>query len=78
MIKPLMSRYGYSFERESILEWIGTGIATCPLTRQPLGLRDLVPNKALEEKIAMWISSNALPKPKLKSPKYDIIARFST
>jgi hypothetical protein len=76
MVKPLMSRYGRNFERESILEWIGMGIGTCPLTRQPLGLRDLLPNKALENKIAMWIWSNALPKPKLQRRKNNIIAIF--
>lgn len=76
MVKPLMSKYGHNFERESILEWIGSGNGTCPLTRQPLRLRDLLPNKALENEIAMWIWANALPKPKLQRRKNDIVAIF--
>jgi U-box domain len=62
MIKPLMSKYGHHYERDAILEWIGSS-GTCPLTRRSLGLRDLLPNKALEDKIAMWIWENALPRP---------------
>jgi len=48
-----MTRFGHSFERKAILEWIQDK-GTCPLTRRPLRLSDLVPNRALEGRIQAW------------------------
>jgi len=51
---PLMSRKGLSFEREAITEWLDRGNATCPLTREPLGYRGLVPNAKLRLEVEDW------------------------
>lgn len=62
MISPIMSIYGHNYEKDAILKWVGYN-GRCPLTRQEIRLRDLIPNRILEKKIAMWIYENSLPKP---------------
>jgi U-box domain len=49
-----MVQSGRSFERSAILQWLGRGNLTCPLTRQPMHLSDLVSNHALQIKIQKW------------------------
>lgn len=76
IIHPLMTRYNnISYEREAIISWLRSGDGTCPMTRAPLNLSDLVPNKALEEKIYLWSWENMLPEPRilLRSSKYPVI-----
>jgi U-box domain len=57
MEDPLMNRFGQSYERSAILQWITTKSPTCPLTRQPLKVKDLVPNNRLRKEILEWRSS---------------------
>src|SRR3569832_533287 len=57
MKQPKMTRTGHSFERDAILEWIRLH-STCPLTRKPLALHDLIPNRALEVKVQTWKSKH--------------------
>ena len=47
-------KIGQTYERGAILEWVYSGNATCPLTRQPLHPSDLVPNDTLKEEIGAW------------------------
>lgn len=54
MQDPLMSRYGQSYEREAILTWLVNHNDRCPLTRKVLGVSDLIRNRSLETRIAMW------------------------
>jgi len=54
MVNPLMSRSGISFDRKAILEWISEHNNSCPMTRQPLRVCDLVPNRNLQAKIFAW------------------------
>jgi hypothetical protein len=58
MIRPLMCRSGLSFERSAIMEWLQEHNNTCPMTRQPLTVRDLVPNRALQARIRDWCETN--------------------
>lgn len=58
MRDPVMSRYGQSFERSEILQWLRAGHGVCPLSRRPLSLQDLVTNHALKTKIAEWRKEN--------------------
>ena len=51
---PLMSRRGLNFERKTIIEWLDRGHETCPLTRDPLGYRGLVPNARLRLEVEEW------------------------
>jgi U-box domain len=76
MVSPLMSRYGHNFEHEAIVEWIDSSGGTCPLTRQRMRLRDLVPNKGLSDKIAMWIWVNALPTPQQCQSPTKVVERY--
>jgi U-box domain len=54
MTDPVMSKYGQSFERSEILQWLGSGHGVCPLSRRPLSLQDLVTNHALKLRISEW------------------------
>jgi hypothetical protein len=67
MVNPLMDRYGRSYERSAILEWIASttiscsdnddndnGPPTCPITRRPLYAKDLIPNNKLRNEILLW------------------------
>ena len=53
-----MSKYGNSFERSEILEWLKAGHGVCPLSRRPLSLQDLVTNHGLRMRIAEWRKEN--------------------
>ena len=53
MEEPLMTKDGFCFERNAILEWILVH-GTCPLTRRPLSSRQLVTNVALKSRIHNW------------------------
>jgi hypothetical protein len=57
MVHPLMTRLGHSFERSAILAWLKRNDIN-PLTREPLGLRDLVINRGLQAEIRRWKAKN--------------------
>lgn len=55
MTDPLISKYGHTFERAAILEWLSQGTdASCPITRQPLSPSMLIPNVPLRVQIRSW------------------------
>jgi hypothetical protein len=55
MNDPMVSRYGHSFERKAILEWLnGEGNTACPVTGKSLRPSNLVSNKKLRWKIRHW------------------------
>lgn len=56
MTDPVMNRQGQSYERSAIVSWIvkgGCG-STCPITNEPLQLKDLIPNTKLRNEIFTW------------------------
>lgn len=53
MTHPLVSRSGHRFERSAIQAWLAKA-GVNPLTRQPMGLRDLIPDYHLEDEIRFW------------------------
>jgi hypothetical protein len=53
MKEPVMTRWGHNFERSAIVEWIQQN-GVCPLTRNPMTLKDLVINRALQDQIQDW------------------------
>lgn len=53
MRDPVLSRYGQNFERAAILQWLCKN-NTCPLTRRPLELRQLIANHQLRLQIRRW------------------------
>eukprot|EP00529_Nitzschia_sp_RCC80_P036210 CAMPEP_0113487356 /NCGR_PEP_ID=MMETSP0014_2-20120614/25467_1 /TAXON_ID=2857 /ORGANISM="Nitzschia sp." /LENGTH=162 /DNA_ID=CAMNT_0000381051 /DNA_START=76 /DNA_END=564 /DNA_ORIENTATION=+ /assembly_acc=CAM_ASM_000159 len=55
---PLVSKHGHSFERRAILEWLGEGNTTCPITRKPLTPSMLFPNAALRMRVKSWEKEN--------------------
>ena len=60
MRDPVVSRYGQSYEREAILQWLASGNVTCPMTRQPLRMSNLITNQQLRLKIRRWQLENGL------------------
>lgn len=53
MIDPYIDKEGNSYEKKSIFRWLQTN-ATSPLTRTPLTIKDLIPNRALKDLIDQW------------------------
>lgn len=58
MRDPVMKRCGSSFERAGILSWLFDHNNSCPLTRERLSPRDLVPNHALRFRILCWLQQH--------------------
>lgn len=58
MTDPVVSRYGQSFERSAIIHWLARGNDTCPMTRRPLKLSDLITNHRLRAQIRRWQIEN--------------------
>jgi hypothetical protein len=53
---PVMDCMGHTFERKAILAWLVLGAknGTCPLTRRPMKVSDLIPNIMMQTKIRTW------------------------
>ena len=52
MVDPLVTRYGESYERAAIIDHITNQMKPyCPKTKQPLSVRDLIPNHKLRVEI---------------------------
>ena len=50
MTDPYITKYGHTFEKNTILSWInGDGKEKCPITKQPLSKRDIFPNRAIKD-----------------------------
>lgn len=60
MQDPVCTPDGNTYDRGNIVEWINRN-HTCPLTRSPLRINDLVPNKSLKGMIDGFIRSGRLP-----------------
>ena len=60
MVEPVVDHEGNSYERSAILEWLSTN-PTSPITRNPLRLDQLTPNRALAQLLSdqeLLIDSN--------------------
>ena len=69
MTDPVISRTtGYTYERAAIEKWLQNN-TICPITRTPLSLRDLIPNRSLLESIERYKGGGAAPaQPPAQSP----------
>jgi hypothetical protein len=65
MNDPMMSRYGFNFERSAILGWLARGNGRCPVSGNPLRPSNLVSNKSLQARIHKWASESGHPLPSL-------------
>ena len=79
MEDPLMTRDGFSFEREAILQWISVD-ESCPFTRRPLSSSQLVTNNALKNRIRNWRimqeNKNDLPDATVANSSSDRLAQI--
>ncbi|XP_071826181.1 WD repeat, SAM and U-box domain-containing protein 1-like isoform X2 [Apostichopus japonicus] len=48
MTDPVIAADGFSYERDSIRSWLGTGNHTSPMTNAPLAHTNLTPNRSLK------------------------------
>ena len=71
---PVCTPDGNTYDRDHIIEWIKRN-HTCPLTRLPLNINDLVPNKSLKCIIEGYVNSGRLPPFPLqqKNPNVDAV-----
>jgi hypothetical protein len=58
-----MSRYGNSFERKAIMNWLEEGNTFCPVTGNPLRPSCLVANTQLSWKIRCWFHQHGRESP---------------
>lgn len=65
MRDPVIAPDGYSYERNAITQWL-TANPVSPLTRAPMTVADLVPNRALRATIEAYLVAN--PELPLPSP----------
>ena len=71
---PVCTPDGNTYDRDHIIEWIKRN-HTCPLTRLPLNINDLFPNKSLKCIIDGYVNSGRLPPFPLqqKNPNVDAV-----
>ena len=60
-VDPVITKEGYTFERHAIVKWLATN-NTCPLSRGPLTINELIPNKNLKHQIEYYRKIGKLPK----------------
>lgn len=59
MSHPLLSKTGMHYERSAILAWL-VNSDTCPMTRQPLHLSNLISDRALEQEIKCFAERHGI------------------
>jgi U-box domain len=75
MSSPMMTLEGVNFDRNSFVQRMRRGDATCPITNKTIKLANIAPNKNLEEKIAHWRWINMLPEtPATRTDHFGIIS----
>lgn len=57
MADPVIDPEGHTYDRPAIEKWLETH-NTSPITRSPLSLSDLVPNRALRDSIEQWLQTH--------------------
>ncbi|XP_020869666.1 putative U-box domain-containing protein 55 isoform X2 [Arabidopsis lyrata subsp. lyrata] len=59
MREPRVAADGFTYEAESLKEWLGNGHETSPMTNLRLAHNNLVPNHALRSAIQEWLQRNS-------------------
>ncbi|CAF0863175.1 unnamed protein product [Didymodactylos carnosus] len=67
MVDPVMDPDGNSYERRAINDWLMNN-STSPITRNPLTIHDLTPNRALRQTIEQFKAANNVVPPALVTP----------
>ncbi|KAK1412621.1 hypothetical protein QVD17_34014 [Tagetes erecta] len=58
MFDPVIVSSGQTYERDSIQKWLNNGFLRCPVTRQTLSHKNLIPNYTVKGLIANWCDEN--------------------
>ena len=62
MINPVVDKEGNTYEKTAILEWLSRN-NTSPITRNPLSVDNLSPNRALHDSIEEYMKNNGMSTP---------------
>ncbi|KAE8685351.1 U-box domain-containing protein 3 [Hibiscus syriacus] len=60
MTDPVIVASGQTYDRTSIQKWLDSGLSICPMTRQTLKHRDLIPNHTVKNMVANWCDEKSL------------------
>jgi len=63
MEDPVVTRYGDTFDKKHLLNWLNKN-ELCPLSRRPININELIPNKNLKDCIERYRKLNLLPEKK--------------
>ncbi|KAK9067543.1 hypothetical protein SSX86_011654 [Deinandra increscens subsp. villosa] len=58
MFDPVIVSTGQTYERDSIQNWLNNGLLRCPVTRQTLSHKNLIPNYTVKALISNWCDEN--------------------
>ncbi|KAI7730466.1 hypothetical protein M8C21_000936 [Ambrosia artemisiifolia] len=58
MFDPVIVSTGQTYERESIQSWLNNGLLRCPVTRQTISHKNLIPNYTVKALISNWCDEN--------------------
>ena len=67
MRDPVIDSEGHTYERAAIVQWLHSS-SRSPITRNPMTVQDLKPNRALAEAIGHWVSASSAPPPSAPPP----------
>lgn len=68
-VDPVLADDGYTYERSAIVEWIQGNNGTSPITRQPIKLNQLKPNRIVKQLADQYRSST----PALEIEKKELV-----
>ncbi|KAE8686084.1 U-box domain-containing protein 3 [Hibiscus syriacus] len=60
MTDPVIVASGQTYDRTSIQKWLDSGLSICPMTRQTLKHRNLIPNHTVKAMVANWCDEKSL------------------
>ena len=60
MNQPVTTKYGYNFEKSNLVNWLCKNGNICPISYQPLEMRQVVPNITLRMELRKFLSDNGI------------------
>ena len=60
MNQPVTTKYGYNFEKTNLVNWLCKNGNICPISYQPLEMRQVVPNITLRMELRKFLSENGI------------------
>ncbi|KAI3760181.1 hypothetical protein L1987_50572 [Smallanthus sonchifolius] len=79
MFDPVIVSTGQTYERDSIQKWLNNGLLRCPVTRQTLSHKNLIPNYTVKGLISNWCEEHNIKvdRPDKSSPEDQIVSSLT-